>query len=220
METAIFFLLGFCYFCLLLMEPLRDKTYGLWNYSNFLFLVILGLVYDNWVIAFGKLFGEGKVLETLSAIRYWLHALFTPTLILFIWNVCVKTRLISSKNPFWKVLAYGLTIGLMIYELLTSVRNMKLEPTWKNGVLTYENTVSQGFPIMVIIITIILGIIGFFLLKKFRFPWLLVGTIVMIVGGIMTIWIKNSVFINICELILILSLFLTNRFQKHRSLYI
>lgn len=139
METFLFLFLGFAYLCLFIWELLQVKKYGIRNHANFLILVIFGLVYDNLIIAFGRFIGEGNTLEALSKIRYWFHALFTPTLILFAWNVFHKTSLLSMRQTLWKLLAYVLTIGFIIYELLTSIIGMKLEPKWEDGVLTYEN---------------------------------------------------------------------------------
>lgn len=121
METFLFLFLGFAYLCLFVWELLQVKKYGIRNYANFLILVIFGLVYDNLIIPFGRFIGEGNTLEALSKIRYWFHALFTPTLILFAWNVFHKTGLLSTRQTLWKLLAYVLTIGFIIYELLTSI---------------------------------------------------------------------------------------------------
>lgn len=48
-----------------------------------IFLVGLGLVYDNALIAVGKFIGEGTLLEALNLARYWSHAFLTSLLILF-----------------------------------------------------------------------------------------------------------------------------------------
>jgi len=87
MDTFIFFMLVFGYVCLLIWGLLLAKGHGFLNLGNLLLLVILGLVYDNLIIATGRFIGEGSVLENLSYVRFWLHALFTPTLILFAWYI-------------------------------------------------------------------------------------------------------------------------------------
>src|SRR5699024_10201171 len=118
-------------------------------------------------------------LKGLSNARFWIHALFTPTLILFAWSICFEIGLPWAKKTFWKGLAYFLTIGLIIYELVTVVKKLELEPKWNKGVLTYENVLQSDYPVMVIFITLILGIVGFILIKKFHFYWLFIGTIVI-----------------------------------------
>src|SRR5699024_2414980 len=162
--------------------------------------------------AFGRFIGEGNVLESLSYVRFWLHALFTPTLILFAWSIYSRTGLPWAKKRFWKVLAHLITIGLILYELFASVKGLKLEPSWKNGVLTYESAGQSVGPFMVISITIILGIVGLLLVIKFRFFWLFIATLVMISGGILAIWIKNFPIMNVLEFLFIVSLLWTKQF--------
>ncbi|MGY0691860.1 hypothetical protein ACW2QC_03595 [Virgibacillus sp. FSP13] len=213
MNTFLFFFLGFGYLCLFIWGLILSRNHGLLNLTNVILLVILGLVYDNLIIAFGRFIGEGNLLETLSYVRFWLHALFTPTLILFAWSICFRIGLPWAKKTFWKVLAWLMTIGLILYELLASIKELELEPKWKNGVLTYESAVQSDSLIMVIIITLVLGIVGIILMKKFRFSWLFIGTLVMISGGILAIWIKNFPIMNVLEFILIVSLLMTKQFQ-------
>mgnify|MGYP000902002302 CR=1 FL=1 len=213
METFLSFFLEFAYLCLFIWELLQVKKYGIRNDANFLVLVIFGLVYDNLIIAFGRFIGEGNTLEALSKIRYLFHALFTPMLIIFAWSVFRKTGLLSIQQTFWKLLAYILTIGFIVYELLTSIIGMKLEPKWEDGVLTYENVAQPGFPFMVVVVTLILGVVGVLLMKKSRFPWLLIGTIVILLGGIIANWIKNFLIMNVSELLFIVSLVMAKHFQ-------
>lgn len=213
MNTFLYFFLGFGYLCLLIWGIVLAKKHGLFNLTNVLLLVILGLVYDNLMIAFGRFIGEGNVLESLNVVRFWLHALFTPTLILYAWSICFRIGLPWAQKTFWKVLAWLLTIGLILYELLTSIKGLELKPNWENGVLTYENAAQSDTPVMVILITLVLGIVSIIFIKKFRYFWLFIGTLVMILGGILAIWIKSFPIMNVLEFLLIVSLLMTKQFQ-------
>src|SRR5699024_492121 len=188
-------------------------NHGLINISNVLLLVILGLIYDNLIIAFGRFIGEGNVLKSLSYVRIWLHALLTPTLILFAWNICYRAGFSWAKKKFWKLLAYLITISLIFYGLFSSVMGLNLKLTWKNGILSYESAGQLDSPVMVIIITLILGIVGLFLLMKIRFSWLFIGTLIMILGGILEIRIKNFPIMNVSEFLFMTSLLMTKQFQ-------
>jgi hypothetical protein len=212
METFLFFALGFGYLVLLIWALKLSGNDGLFNLSNVLLLVIFGLIYDNVIIAIGSFIGEGLLLENLNYIRYWLHALFTPTLILFAWSICSWSHLPWAKKTFWKVLAYLLTTGLILYELFTSVRGLNLEPTWENGILTYDSTGHSGSPFMVIIITLVLGIVGIIFFIKFRFYWLIAGIVVMTLGSILGMWLTYAPLMNVWEFVLILSLLLTKQY--------
>ncbi|PYF08409.1 hypothetical protein [Ureibacillus chungkukjangi] len=215
MNTIIYFLLAFGYFVLLIWGLALSKN-NLWNLTNVLLLVIVGLVYDNLIIALGKFIGEGELLKGLSYPRFWLHALFTPTLILFAWSICNKLDLPWAKKTHWKVIFGFLTIGLILYELLTSVMNLELKANHENGVLNYESIESTS-PVMVIFVTLVLLIVGIILLKKFHFPWLLIGTIIMILGSLLAIWMKTFPIMNILEILLITSLVLTKQLQVKES---
>ncbi|TSI05159.1 hypothetical protein [Lysinibacillus sp. BW-2-10] len=212
METIIYIFLTISYICIFIWDVMISRKDGLFKVTNLLLLVIFGLIYDNFIIALGKYIGEGHLLETLSTLRYWFHALFTPTLILFAWAICLHLGLRWAKKTYWKILFFTLTIGLISYELLASIRGLQLEPKWEQGVLTYQNVQSSN-PIMVIIITIVLALIDFLLLRKFHFPWLFVGVLLMVVGSLLNMWIKFSPMMNLFELLLIVSLLLTKRFQ-------
>jgi hypothetical protein len=214
-NSLLFFFLGFAYLLLLIWGMILSKKYGLLNLYNLLFLVIIGLIYDNFIIALGREIGEGNTLENLSYLRFWLHALFTPTLILSALYICQEFGFIWAKKTFWRTVFSLLTIGLIFYELLTSVKGLELESVWRNGVLTYEPSGDSNSPIMVGAVTLVLIFIGLIFLKKFHFPWLFISTILIILGGISQIWLKNFPIMNILEFLLVASLLLTKQFQVH-----
>lgn len=211
MHTTLFFFLVLCYLSLFIWGIFLTRKHGVLNLNHVLLLVIIGLVYDNLIIALGKYIGEGNTLIYLSYMRYWLHALFTPTLILFAWDIYSRADLTKTNATLWKAIAYLITIGFICYELFTSIKGLKLEPVWKNGVLTYEDT-GHSVSLMVIFITLILGLVGLHLIIKFRFFWLLFATLTMIIGSVLTIWIKNFPIMNVMELLFIFSLLLTKQF--------
>lgn len=216
MNTVIYFLLGVGYLVLLLWGIILAKKQKHFRLSTILLLVIVGLIYDNLIIALGRYIGEGQLLENLSYPRYWLHALFTPTLVLFAWAICVETRIPWAKGTFVKAAAVLLTLGLICYELLTSVNGLALTPKWENDVLTYENSSQSTNGVMVMIITIVLIGVGFILFRKLHFPWLFVGTFVMVFGSSLAIWFKEFPMMNILEFILMISLVLTYAFGMIR----
>lgn len=212
MNTVMFYLIGCGYICLLLWGIHLWKKEKELDFSICIFLVIIGLIYDNFLIASGKFIGEGILLKKLSLARYWLHALFTPLLIVVISSICAKMDLRWAKKRFWKIIVFLLTIGLMFFEWRSSIFGIKLKAEWKNGVLTYE-AVSGANLGMVIIITIIFALISLIFMAKFHFPWLLAGTFTMILGGILTKWLKGFPIMNLCELLFIASLLITKQFQ-------
>src|SRR5699024_5006927 len=59
--------------------------------ANIPLLIVAGLVYDNAVLATGRLIGEGPLLEALNLGRFWIHALVTPLLVVFAWHAITRT---------------------------------------------------------------------------------------------------------------------------------
>jgi len=212
--TVFYITIAFLYFLMLVSQLPYIKREGLRSYGNVLILVLLGLVYDNLTIVFGKWIGEGRILELLSFLRYLMHALWTPTLFLFALEIGIRTGWIKQKKMLWKGLAWLLTLGFIGYEFFSSIIGLELKATWKYGQLTYESVATSGFSIMPIILHIIFVIIGIWLIKKYRYPWLFIGTIIMILGGIFMIWVKSEPMMNGCEWLFMLSLVMTRRFQS------
>lgn len=212
MNSLISFLLSFGYLFLLVWVLILIRKQNILTLSNIILLVLIGLIYDNFIIAIGKYVSVGTLLENLSYPRYWLHALFTPTLILFVWSICVEKKLTWAKNFFIKAFAWLLTLGLIVYELLTSIKGLELETKWEHGLLTYADSNHSMNGVMVIIITTVLLAIGFIFWKKLHFPWLFVGTVLMIIGSGLAIVFKGFPVMNISEFIFMYSLVLTKRF--------
>lgn len=215
LNTIIYFLLGLGNFIVLFWGISLARTYGFLTIANVILLVLLGLIYDNVIIAMGKYIGEGNTLESLNLLRYWLHTFITPTLILFAWSTYYRTGLPTAKKTGWKVLAAILTIGLILYESLTTLVGLELRPSWKKGVLTYEGS---GSALMVIVITLVIGVAGFILWKKSHFPWLFIGTLSMVLGGILAGWLNSFPIMNILELLFMVSILMTKQFQDRNQL--
>lgn len=211
--TVLFFLLAFGYLCLFFVWFVLVSKTKWRNVTNIPLIVLLGLVYDNLIIASGSIMGEGLLLKSLSIGRYWLHAFLTPTLLLFAWGICFKTGFRWAQKTIWKVLASLLTIGLILFELIFVVMKIKLEPKWENSLLTYENIAQTSSPYMVVVVTTVLLVVGFLLIRKLHFPWLFIGTFTMIIGGVVGIWIKNPLLMNVFELLFLISIFITKLYQ-------
>lgn len=95
--------------------------------AAFLLPVILGLIYDNGILAAGSLIGEGSTLKLLNYARFWIHAFFTPLLVLYSWNTLKQADIDWAKTGTLKWGAYLLTAGLIVLELLTEVFGLELE---------------------------------------------------------------------------------------------
>ena len=218
MDTFLYFFFLASYVVLFIWGIALAKKYGWVSPSNVLLLVIFGLVVDNALLAFGRYIGPGPFLETISYVRYWGHALFTPTLVLFAWDSLKKADIGWAKNSIVKFITFILMVALIVYELFTETLSLKLQADWKYGVLSYSNAASaSGPPVMVLIVSLVLIVSAFIIWRKQKWIWYLLGTVIMTIGSAVPLPIKSDAYMNGFELILLFSLLATKHFQDHKG---
>jgi hypothetical protein len=184
--------------------------------AAFLLPVILGLVYDNGILAAGRLIGEGSTLKLMNYARFWIHAFFTPLLVLYSWHTLKQADIDWTKTGKLKWAAYLLTGGLILLELFTEVFGLELEAKWVYGVLSYSNAEAQvGPPIMVLIVSAVLLAASIVIWHKQGWFWFLAGSVLMIIGSAIDIPIESAAAVNAFEWLLLLSLTATAYFQKN-----
>lgn len=212
MDPYIYALYSLSYLFLFLLGMKLSMHIGFFTLKNILFLVTFGLVYDNIVLALGSMIGEGHFLKSLNLMRYWFHALFTPTLILFSWAAVRKSDIkwLSGRTVF--ITTSFLTVALIITELLQNTVGIAIEPAQKYGVLSYEPAVTQGPPIMIIGVSIVMLLSGLILWKKLKWKWMAIGVIVMGIGSAVPLPLKSEAATNGFELVLLISLWATKAF--------
>lgn len=213
MNLILTLVLFFGFIFLLIQGIILTNKYGWFKLENTLLLVILALVYEMFVLFIGRWVGEGGLLEGLNYVRFWLHALVTPLLILFSWKSLYRANFHWVKTAWLKMVVILLTIALICYELVTGVLGIKLEPKWEAEILFYENAVNQNFPLMVIVLSAAIVITGILMWRKLRWPWMLIGVSVMLIGSFITNWLNLSLFTNVFEWMLLFSLLCTKKFQ-------
>jgi len=217
MESLLYIILALIYLVFLIIGLRIAFRLGYWTNSNFLLFIIAALIYDNLIIACGKFIGEGALLESLNLLRYWLHGIVTPTIIIYSWDVIIRTGAFHAKRKVLETLAYLLTLGLIIFEI-THVIGTNIKPKWDHGTLVYEPESMPTMPIMLIITTVILLIAGIIIWKKQGWKTLFIGVLLMGIVNIIIIWFKNPIVMNSSELVLMIALFMTKRFQDHLEL--
>ncbi|OCA84762.1 hypothetical protein [Bacillus sp. FJAT-27986] len=214
MDTFLYILFACFYAGLLIMMVQSIKKSGVSIVSNVLILVIVPLIYDNAILGIGKWIGEGEVLENLNAARYWMHAIFTPLLILFSWDVLKRARVKWVNTTSAILITVAFTLIAFLIELFTVVWDLSLKAEKSYGILSYSSTNSpQGPPIMILMVTLALLVSSIILWKRTGWYWIFVGTALMIVGSMVKIPIESGAITNAFELILLISLVFTKRYQ-------
>ncbi|MEV0898468.1 hypothetical protein [Actinoplanes sp. NPDC049802] len=182
-----------------------------------LILVLIGLIWDNTVIAIGATVGEGATLETLSFPRYAAHGVLVPLLIMVGVGLARRHGVRFFTGRATPAVFGAVTIALIAVGIRIDIVALDLEPTRYAGTLRYTNAAAHGPPIPAVATIVILIAIGAALLAYSRRPWLLTGAIAMFAAAaaaVTAFWIGN-----VGELLLILGIWLTatHRTGPHRQ---
>ena len=214
MDTFLYILFA-CLYAGLLIIMLQSLTkHGIGQLSNVLILVIGALLYDNAILGVGKWIGEGDVLKILNGARFWMHAIFTPLLILFSWDVLRRSKARWATSNVALAITILFTISAFLIELITVLWNLSLKVESKYGVVSYTSTNSpEGPPIMILLVTFALLVSSIILWKRTGWFWMFVGTTLMVAGSMVDIPLKSGAITNAFELILLISLVYTKRHQ-------
>lgn len=214
MDTILYFLFTAAYIGLVIWGLSRQRS---WNFMSFIYLVLLGLIYDNGMIALGKFIGEGPLLENLSLLRFWSHALLTPTLVLFSYGTLREAGVEWSRKRIIGVAVILYTVALIGIELLFETVGMELALEKEYGVLRYVSAdPASGPPIMVLLVSVVLIAAGAVLWKKRGWKWMLVGAVVMTIGSAVPIPVDSSAATNAFELFLLTTLVWTKVHLERR----
>ena len=214
MDTFLYILFAILYAGLLVLMLQSLKKSGISVLSNVLILVIIPLLYDNAILGFGKWIGEGEFLENLNTARFWMHAIFTPLLILFSLDVLKRSKAKWANSTPALLITTAFTIIAFLIELFTVVWDLSLKAEEKYGVLSYASTNSpEGPPIMILLVTFALLVSSIILWKRTGWFWMFAGTALMIAGSMIKLPIESGAITNLFELILLTSLVFTKRHQ-------
>lgn len=217
-DTVLFLGFAAAYVALLVWGALRAHRSGLLTPATLPVLVVAALVYDNAVIGAGRFIGEGTLLEALNVARWWAHALVTPLLVLFAWHVAVRAGARWARTTVAAVGAVVLTIALVVWDLLTEVRGLSVEPGWEYGVLSYASTgTDSGPPVMPLVVGLALLVAGVVVWRRQRFVWLLAGAGAMVLGSAVPLPLPSAAVTNAFELVLLVSVMATRAYQDRSA---
>lgn len=154
------------------------------NYHILLLAVLVGLVYDNVMIAAGRFIGAGVVLEQLSTWRFYFHALLTPTLIIFGLGVLKAAGFNWATHKGVHSLVCLLATLLILLGAYFDIWLLHLEPKISGDLLRYTHAGGAKIPPIPAIVTIIfLMAAGGVLWAKKGEKWLFLGSSVMFVAA-------------------------------------
>lgn len=190
-------------------------------YALLVLIVVFGLAYDNFVLAAGGILPEGPLLKALNAVRFWVHALFTPMMMIAAFGALRLTGSKFGQSRTWHTLVCILATLLILLGGYTDILNLQLEPVTANGVTRYVNTyeLMPGPPIPALLTILVVLFFGGVLWRNTRWPWLFVSALIMFITAPL---ISSPVMQNIGEIVFAAGLvatmiFATRYAEKQRA---
>lgn len=178
-------------------------------------LLLLSTTYDNLVLAFGGWLGEGKLLYDLTQIRFLLHYLVLPFLIVVGLEFCYRIGLFAITPTVLK-LSWIIAIGLALLDYFNSYLNLSLVPTEFLGVLRYTQWQPAHPPIVAIGVNLFLLVISIAVcvrLKQKGFC-LLWGSLICLFGNAIPLSQVGTLVSTASELALSIGLLLTEQYLQ------
>lgn len=146
-------------------------------YSLLIALVAFGLVYDNGIVAIGRLIGEGTLLENLNLPRYWIHALITPLLIIAAVGLARRIGALWAQRRWVHGAFCSLATALVLYGLLFELVGLELAAGREGDALRYS-AVESAPPIPSIATIVVLLVVGAVLARRGG-AWMGAGAAIM-----------------------------------------
>lgn len=214
MDTVLFVGYAVAYAALLVWGCVLAARHGWLTLANLPLVVVAGLVYDNTVIASGRLIGDGPLLESLNMARFWIHAIVTPLLVVWAWHAARRSGVGWARTRTAGVVAWAAAAALVALEYFSVIRNADIEPQLEYGVLSYSNTAASGGPpLMVLFVAAALLAASVIVWKRQKWVWLFVGTVVMVAGSAVPLPVESGAVTNAFELVLLASIMATKARQ-------
>ncbi|MFW9919105.1 MAG: hypothetical protein ACFFED_05870 [Candidatus Thorarchaeota archaeon] len=171
-----------------------------------LLILILGLFLDNFVIAIGIILGEGTLLLYLNLLRFGVHAIFTPFACLVAYYQVTEFKILDTTK---RTASYATLSLYLVFVVIGSAQLVGVTyiPELFDGTLRYVTVESIGPPFGAIgTIFYVLAIA--ILMSRNHSHWLLVGSVIMILGAAIPTSIYGPLPQSIAEVIFALGFFM------------
>jgi hypothetical protein len=142
------------------------------------------LFYDTLIIGIGKFIGEGDLLKTLNAGRFYVHALLTPTMMIFGFGVLRKAGIKWAQAKTAHIILCVITTLLMVLGAYSDILQLDLQTKMVADTLRYVNEGGlKGPPLPAILTIIFLIVAGISLWRNTGWMWLAIGAAVMFIAA-------------------------------------
>ncbi|MFV8784220.1 hypothetical protein ACNKU7_17500 [Microbulbifer sp. SA54] len=202
MLSVVFFLLFFSHLALFVWT-LRLRRAGL--PVLILRCLLLALAFDNLVIALGPFLMPSGLYVSLSMLRFWVHAILLPLLLVFVAGVVQGFS--NRLRPWLFGIAWALAGLAIAYGYLFDLAPLKLVPADY-----YPRLVAADGqpPFATIAVNLCVVLAGVWVWRCGRWPWLFLGALqIFVINGAAAGREWGFIFGNIAELVFVVSLLAT-----------
>lgn len=184
-------------------------------------IILLGIGYDNLLLATGTLIGSGELLKSLSQVRFLVHHLFVPFLIVVGVELAHRTAAVWANN-LTRSLAWIISLSLGVIDIFNRYVGAELEPIYFAGVLRYTASPIRGLPIIAIAVTlfVLLVGIGIWIRSGGIWFWLFVGTLVALGGNALPLSMVGTLPGSLSEFFMTLTLLLTEQYIQRTKMVV
>jgi hypothetical protein len=178
------------------------------------------VVYDNLMIALGAYIGAGPLLEALTVPRFLGHALFTPIWIVTAVAFALRAGAFAGRERAFVIGSWALYGVMVVIGLINEVISFSGELVTEGDVLYYTNVGRLFTPpppsLTMLLVVLVCG--GVVLWRtRGRWPWMLLGSVPVLLSQAMRTDEVAFVLINSSEVIMSLSLVATLWYFRKRE---
>ena len=173
-------------------------------------IVLVCTAYDNIVLFAGSLLEPGDLLLYLNKIRFFIHYLFLPLLIVVGVDLANRARAVWATSMI-KRLSWVLAIFLGILDVIRRYVGATFKAEYFAGITRYYSP--NVLPIITIAVSFFMVLIGIGILIRSRgqLPWLFIGTLIAFLGNGLPTSNFGTLPASLSEFVMILSLLVTER---------
>jgi hypothetical protein len=184
MQNIIFILVAAIQLGIAIYGTSQTRRHFNW-YALLVLIVIYGLAYDNFIIGLGATIGEGSLLKTLNAPRFWVHALFTPAMMIASFGALRMTGSNFAQSKVWHTVICAIATALIALGSYIDILNLELFFNPDGEVARYSNGFEfmKGPPIPAVLTIIFVIIFGIMLWRNIKWPWLFIGGLLMFIAA-------------------------------------
>lgn len=183
MLTVLYFILAGL-FAFLAWQTFQTNQKARSSYTLLLLLVLVGLAYDVSVIALGRFVGEGNLLKALNAGRFIIHALVTPSMMIFGFGVLRKAGVPWAQSRTTHIVVCVFVTLLIALGAYSDIFALDLQLRTVLDTLRYVNEGGiKGPPIPAVLAMIFLIVAGISLWRKTGWKWLAIGGMLMFIAA-------------------------------------